>query len=49
MKDRHDIALDFSRQVKRILGIKNEDQFYYWLGALPFYDNAQKERVVLNE
>ena len=109
MKDRHDIALDFSRQVKKILGnnlskvilycshalgdyrpdsdmdimilttlsdkeielientifdlafdfqmeysidisvvIKNESQFNYWLGALPFYDNVQKEGVVLN-
>lgn len=109
MKARHDIALDFSRQVKKILGnnlskvilygsyargdytsnsdmdimilttlsdreieqiensifdlvfdfqiehsidisvvIKNENQFNYWLGALPFYDNVQKEGVVLN-
>ena len=109
MKDRHDIALDFSRQIKKILGnnlskvilygshargdyssdsdidimilttlsdkeielientifdlafdfqmeysvdisvvIKNESQFNYWLGALPFYDNVHKEGVVLN-
>lgn len=109
MKNRHDIALDFSRQVKKILGnklskvilygsyargdyntnsdmdimilttlsdseieqiensifdlafdfqmeysidisvvIKNENQFNYWLGVLPFYDNIQKEGVVLN-
>ena len=109
MDSKHDIALDFSKQVKRILGnklskvilygsyargdytpnsdmdimilttlsdneieqientifdlafdfqlehsidisviIKNEEQFYYWLGALPFYDNVQKEGVVLN-
>lgn len=109
MKARHDIALDFSRQVKKILGnnlskvilygsyargdytsnsdmdimilttlsdreieqiensifdlafdfqiehsidisvvIKNENQFNYCLGALPFYDNVQKEGVVLN-
>lgn len=109
MENRHDVALDFSRQVKKILGnklskvilygsyargdytpnsdmdimilttlsdseieqiensifdlafdfqleysidisviIKNEEQFYYWLGALPFYDNVQKEGVVLN-
>lgn len=109
MKDRHDIALEFSRQVRRILGnklskvilygsyargdytlnsdmdimilttlsdceiekvenmifdlafdfqmeyaidisvvIKNEEQFKYWLGVLPFYDNVQKEGVVLD-
>ena len=28
--------------------IKNESQFNYWLGALPFYDNVQKEGVVLS-
>ena len=28
--------------------IKNENQFNYWLGALPFYDNVQREGVVLN-
>lgn len=27
--------------------IKNKQQFDYWLGALPFYDNVQKEGVVL--
>lgn len=109
MKSTHDIILDFSRQVKRILGtkltkvilygsyargdyrdnsdidimvlttlsddkiekietqvfdlafdfqmeygidisviIKNEEHFNHWLGALPFYDNVQKEGIVLN-
>lgn len=28
--------------------IKNEEQFYYWLGALPFYDNVNREGVVLH-
>ncbi len=28
--------------------IKNEEQFNYWLGALPFYDNVKKEGIVLN-
>ena len=28
--------------------IKNEEQFNYWLGVLPFYDNVKKEGIVLN-
>ena len=109
MNTTHDIILDFSRQVKRILGdklskvilygsyargdyrensdvdimilttltddeikkietsifdlafdfqieygidisviIKNEEHFVHWLGALPFYDNVEKEGIVLN-
>ena len=27
--------------------VKNKDQFEYWLGALPFYNNIQKEGIVL--
>ena len=27
--------------------IKNENQFNYWLGALPFYDNVEKEGIVI--
>ncbi len=26
----------------------NEEQFNYWLGALPFYDNVKHEGVVIN-
>lgn len=109
MNTTHDIILDFSRQVKRILGdklskvilygsyargdyrensdidimilttltddeiekietsifnlafdfqmeygidisviVKNEEHFVHWLGALPFYDNVEKEGIVLN-
>ena len=29
--------------------VKNIDKFNYWLPALPFYMNVQKEGVVLNE
>ncbi len=29
--------------------VKNIDKFNYWLEALPFYMNVQKEGVVLNE
>lgn len=28
--------------------VKNEDQFNYWLGALPFYDNVNREGVVID-
>ena len=28
--------------------VKNEEHFNYWLGALPFYDNVQREGIVLN-
>ncbi len=28
--------------------IKNEDIFKYWLGTLPFYNNVEKEGVVLS-
>ena len=45
-----DLAFDFQMEhsVDISVVIKNEEQFYYWLGALPFYDNVQKEGVVLN-
>lgn len=46
-----DLAFDF--QMKYFVDIsvivKNEEQFNYWLDALPFYDNVQKEGVVLVE
>lgn len=28
--------------------VKNENHFKYWLGALPFYDNVNREGIVLN-
>lgn len=44
-----DLAFDF--QMKYLVDIsvvmKNEEQFNYWLGVLPFYDNVQKEGIVL--
>ena len=45
-----DLAFDFQMEysVDISVVIKNESQFNYWLGALPFYDNVQKEGVVLN-
>ena len=45
-----DIAFDFQMEygVDISVILKNEDHFNYWLGALPFYNNIQKEGVVLN-
>lgn len=28
--------------------VKNEEHYHYWLGALPFYNNIEREGVVLN-
>lgn len=44
------IAFDFQMEygVDISVIIKNEEHFNYWLGALPFYDNVQREGVVLN-
>jgi len=46
----YDVAFDFQMEygVDISVVIKNEEHFNYWLGALPFYDNVQKERVVLS-
>ena len=46
----YDVAFDFLMDygVDISVVIKNENQFNYWLGALPFYDNVQREGVVLN-
>ena len=45
-----DLAFDFQMKygIDISVIIKNEDHFNYWLGALPFYDNVQKEGIVLN-
>ena len=45
-----DLAFDFQMEYGIYISviIKNEDHFNYWLGALPFYDNVQKEGIVLN-
>ena len=41
----YDLAFDFLMDygVDINVVIKNEKQFNYWLGALPFYNNVQKE------
>lgn len=45
-----DLAFDFQMDydVDISVVVKNEEHFNYWLGALPFYDNVQKEGVILN-
>ena len=41
-----DFLMDYGVDISVV--IKNEAQFNYWLGALPFYNNVQREGVVLN-
>lgn len=44
--------LAFEFQMKYFVDIsvvlKNEEQFNYWLGVLPFYDNVQREGIVVH-
>lgn len=41
----YDIAYDYqlSDNIMISVNIKNADHFHYWLGALPYYDNVEKE------
>lgn len=41
-----DFQMDYGVDISVI--VKNEEHFYHWLGALPFYDNVEKEGIVLN-
>ena len=45
----YDIAFDFLMEygVDISVIVKNEEHFKYRLGALPFYDNVEKEGVVI--
>ena len=45
----YDIAYDYqlSDNIMISVNIKIADHFHYWLGALPYYDNVEKEGVVL--
>ena len=45
----YDIEFDNNFDVTISPLVKNIDKFNYWLEALPFYMNVQKEGVVLNE
>ena len=44
-----DLAFDFQMDYGGDISVvvKNKDQFEYWLGALPFYNNVKKEGIVL--
>ena len=45
-----DLAFDYQLKycVDISVVIKNEGQFNYWLGVLPFYDHVNQEGIVLN-
>ena len=43
----YDYFIDYGIDISVI--IKNEDNYKYWLGALPFYDNIQKEGITIYE
>ena len=45
----YDIEFDNNFDVTISPLVKNIDKFNYWLEALPFYMNVQREGVVLNE
>lgn len=46
-----DVAFDFLMEygVDISVIVKNEEHFKYWLGTLPFYDNVEKEGIVISE
>lgn len=41
-----DYQMDYGIDISVV--IQNKERFNYWLGALPFYNNVQKEGIVLN-
>lgn len=41
-----DILMEYGVSISVI--VKNEEHFNYWLGALPFYDNVEREGVVIS-
>ncbi|MFI3211901.1 MAG: nucleotidyltransferase domain-containing protein [Eubacteriales bacterium] len=45
----YDIAFEYqmSDAITISVNIKNTEQYYYWLGALPYYDNIEREGIVL--
>ena len=46
----YDIAFGFevSDKVHTNVNIRNEDHFNYWLGALLYYDNIEREGILLD-
>lgn len=45
----YELEFDNNFDIKLSPLVKNIDKFNYWLEALPFYMNVQKEGVVLSE
>ncbi len=45
----YDIEFDNNFDITLSPLVKNIDKFNYWLEALPFYTNVQKEGVILSE
>lgn len=45
----YDVAFDFFMEygIDISVIVKNKEHFDYWLGALPFYDNVEREGVVI--
>ncbi|MCM1087591.1 MAG: nucleotidyltransferase domain-containing protein [Muribaculaceae bacterium] len=45
-----DLAFEFQMKYSVDISVvlKNEKQFSYWLGVLPFYDNVQREGIVVH-
>lgn len=45
-----DIAFEFEMDycIEISVIVKNEEHFNHWLGALPFYDNVNREGVIIN-
>lgn len=43
----YDIAFDYEIDYGTVINpvLKNENQFNYWLGALPFYDNVKRDGI----
>lgn len=41
-----DIQMNYGIEISVI--VKNVEQYEYWLGTLPFYNNIQKEGIVID-
>lgn len=46
----YEVAFDFFMEygIEISVIVKNKEHFNYWLGALPFYDNVEREGVVIH-
>lgn len=45
----YDVSFEYelNYDVMISINIKNEKHFNYWLGALPYYDNVEREGIIL--